>query len=329
MEQDEYVVFDLSSYFSDANDDSLTYTAVSSDTTVVSASIDGDTLKISTGAPGGASVEVTATDPSGLSAGQSSEAEVDEGFSVDFTDLDTLLHWRLESASAALSDDGLRVSLASGICGHTYKRIRSSFSEWWRISAEIGREDSLAVSYVMVRTDHARYQGYGLLIGSGMLSGGESANYRLDEYDANVGTFVSFKAGLSDELDDLGYDLNEVVLEYSASSDTLVARVDTLELLALELAEESRPAAVATGDAGFGICSLSGSANGETAIVESGYLEGGRGNTRRGDLGNGPEIGGISGTIRMEILPSIRRARAVEWTGPSNAIPARGRPGRR
>ena len=307
LEQDEYVIFDLSSYFSDANGDSLTYTAVSSDTLVVSTSFDGDTLKVSSRAPSAASVEVTATDPSGLSAEQSSEVEVDEGFSVDFTDLDTLLHWRAESVTTELSDDGLQVSLASGICGHTYKQIRSRFSQWWRISAEIGREDSLAVSYVMMRTDHARYQGYLLLIGSGMLSGGESVNYRLDEYDANAGgrRWIALKAGFSDELDDLGYDLNEVTLEYSASSDTLVVRVDTLELLTLDLGEENRPTAVATGDAGFGVCSLSGGANGETVLVESGYLEGGRGNARRGDLDNGPAIGGISETVRLGILPSI------------------------
>lgn len=305
LEQDEYVVFDLSSYFSDANGDSLTYTAVSSDTLVVTVSFDGDTLKVSSLAPGGASVEVTATDPGGLSADQSSEVEVDEGFSVDFTELDTLLHWRLESVSAELSDDGLRVSPSGSSCGHAFKRIRSRFSEWWKISAEIGREDSLAVSYVMVRTDHARYTGYRLLIGSGMLADSESANYRLDEHDANFGAFVSFKGGFSDELDDLGYDLNEVTLEYSASSDTLVARVDTLELLALDLSEEERPAATATGDAGFGVCMLQGGGSGVTAIAESASLEGGRGNARRGDLGNGPAIGGISETVRLGILPAI------------------------
>ncbi len=305
LEQDEYVVFDLSSHFSDANGDSLTYTAVSSDTLVVSTSFDGDTLKVSSLAPGGASVKVTATDPSGLSADQTAEVEVDEGFSVDFTDLDTLLHWRLESVSTELSDDGLRVSLESGDCGHAFKQVRSELSEWWKMSAEIGREDSLAVSYVMVRTDHARYQGYRLLIGSGMFRGGQSLNYRLDEFDTNFRVFVPFKWGFSDELDDLGYDLNEVTLEYSASSDTLVARVDTLELLALELTEENRPTAVATGDAGFGVCSLSGGANGETVLVESGYLEGGRGNARRGDLENGSAIKGISETVRLGILPSI------------------------
>ena len=305
LEQDEYVVFDLSSYFNDPDDDLLIYTAVASDTLVVFDSIHGDTLRLGSGVPDSTTVDVTATDPLGLSATQTVSVQIDEGFSVDFTDLDTLVHWRLSGVEAALSDDGLEVSLESGICGHAYKRILSRLTGWWKVSAEIGREDTLAASYVMVRADHTRYQGYRLLIGSGMLSGGESVNYRLDEYDANASNFVSFMAGFSDELDDLGYDLNEVSLEYSASSDTLVARVDTLELLALDLTEENRPAAVATGDAGFGICTLSGSAgDGATAIVESGYLEGGRGNARRGDLGNGPGSGGTSETVRLGILPS-------------------------
>lgn len=352
LEQDEYVIFELSSHFSDPNGDSLTYTAVPSDTLVVSASIDGDTLKISSGAPDRATVEVTATDPWGLSADQTAEVEVDEGFSVEFADLDTLLHWRLESVSAELSDDGLRVTL-SGACGHVFKRIRSRFSEWWKVSAEIGREDSLAVSYVMVRTDHARYQGYRLLVGSGMFRNSQPINYRLDEFDSNSGAFGAFKWGQSDELDDLGYDLNKVSLEYSASSDTLVARVDTLDLLTLDLGEEDRPTAVATGDAGFGVCVLSGG-NAPTVFVESAYLEGGRGNARRDDMGSGPAIGGTSETVRLRILPSIplthgRQARWMPasrgggtrpwrirqdqvWEGsraPAVAKPARGHPGRR
>ena len=329
LDQDEYVIFDLSSYFSDPNDDSLTYTAVASDTSVVSVSIDGDTLKISSGVPDGTTIDVTATDPDGLSASQTSSAEIDEGFSVEFGDLDTLVHWRLQSVSATLSDEGLRVSLESGSCGHAYKQIRSRFSDWWSIDVAIGREDSLAVTYVMVRTDHSRYQGYRLLIGSGMTWGGQSVNYRLDEYDTNFGTFVSFKGGFSDELDDLGYDLNEVSLEYSASSDTLVARADTLDLLTLDLAEEDRPTAVATGPAGFGICELRG--EGVTAFVESAHLEGGRDNARREypDPGTGATIGAISETVRLRVFPSIRQGRVVAWPGASVVTPARGRPGRR
>ena len=281
LEQDEYVIFDLSSYFSDPDDDPLTYTAVPSDTSTVSASIDGDTLKLSSGVPDSITVDVTATDPSGLSATQNLDVEVDEGFSEEFGDLDTLRHWRVDrGVEATLSDDGLRLTMESVSCGGTYKEIRSNLSEWWRINAVIGREDSLAVTYVTVGTDHSTYQGYRLLIGSGMLAGGESVNYRLDVYDNRFGTWTSIEAGFSDGLDDSGYELNDVTLDYSESSDTLRAHADTTELFTLDLGEEGFPTVV-TDQAGVGMCTLAGQTGGDEAIVvESAYLEGGHGSTR-------------------------------------------------
>ena len=299
LEQDEYVILQLSSYFSDPDDHPLTYTAVPSDTTVVSVSIDGDTLTIGSGAPGETIVEITATDPGGLSAGQTSEVEVDVGFSVDFTDLDTLVHWRLQSGIASeLSDDGLRLTRESG-CGHAYKRIRSRLSEWWSMTASIGREETSAAAYVMVGTSDSTYRGYRLLIGSGMLWDGQSVNYRLDGNEN--GSWLAMQGGFSDELDDLGYELNEVTVEYSAGSDTLVGRADTIDLVALELAEEGHPPAIATGDTGFGLCDLEqGGTDSVTVLVESAHLEGGDADTRRRnpDLEPSAAVGATSETVR-------------------------------
>ena len=276
MDQDESVVFELSSYFSDPDDDPLTYTAVPSDTLAVSVSIKGNTLRISSGAPDGTTVEVTATDPSGLSATQTPYFAVDEGFSEDFTDLDSLHFWRVSGSivEAELSDEGLEVTLTYPSCGHAFKRVRSKLSEWWTFSAEIGTEDKRAVTYLMVETDHPSIDAYRLLVGSGMRFDGAHANYRLDAREGNL--WIARAGGLSDELDDLGYELNEVALEYSGDSDTLVARVDTLELVTLDLGNAGLPT-VATGETGFGICSLANDDEDHrpTAIVESGFLEGG------------------------------------------------------
>jgi len=336
LEQDEYVIFMLSSYFSDPDGHPLTYTAVPSDTLVASASIGGDTLKVSSGMPESTDIEVTATDPGGLSASQTLSAEIDGGFSVEFGDLDTLAHWRVEwGIEAALSDDGLRMTVDTAqLCFHTYKRIRSELSEWWSMTASIGREDTLAVPYVMVGTDDSRYQGYRLLIGSGMLSGGQSVNYRLDVKDNNFqGRWIPITGGFSDELDDLGYEVNEVTLEYSASSDTLVGRVDTIDLVTLELGEEDHPAAVATGDTGFGLCNLARQGNDSvTALVESGHFEGGGENAGREyrDMEAGAAIGAISETVRLGVFPSTRPGRVVDWPRVSvPATPARGRRARR
>ena len=320
LEQDEFVIFDLSSYFSDPDDDPLTYAAVPSDTSAVSVTISGDTLKISSGVPDSTTVDVTATDPSGLSVTQETDVAIDEGFSAEFGDLDTLRHWRLDSGiEATLSDDGLRLAVDDIACGGTYKKIRSRLSEWWTINALIGREDSLAATYITVGTDDATYGGYRLLIGSGMLAGGSSVNYRLDVYYHSISNWVPYEAGFSQGLDDSGYELNDVTLEYSESGDTLRGSADTTELVALDLDEEGLPT-VATDEAGFGICSLAqGGGNGETAIVESAYLEGGHANTRLESPGTGPAMGGLPEQVRLRVLPSVRGDRVVEW--PWGSIP--------
>ena len=61
---------DVSSYFRDPDGDALTYTAVTSNARVVSASMSGRSLTVTGVAEGTATVTVTATDPDGLTATQ-------------------------------------------------------------------------------------------------------------------------------------------------------------------------------------------------------------------------------------------------------------------
>ena len=62
---------DVSSYFSDADGDTLTYTAVSSDTAIATVSVSSATVTISAVATGTATITVTATDPDAATANQS------------------------------------------------------------------------------------------------------------------------------------------------------------------------------------------------------------------------------------------------------------------
>ena len=62
------VTIDLSTVFSDPNNDTLTYSALSSNTDRASLSRTGSMLTLTPGAPGTAQVAVRATDPDGLSA---------------------------------------------------------------------------------------------------------------------------------------------------------------------------------------------------------------------------------------------------------------------
>ena len=69
---------DLSDSFSDPDDDALTYSAVSSDTSVATVMVTDNMLTISPKEAGSATVTVTATDPGGLSAEQTIDVTVPE-----------------------------------------------------------------------------------------------------------------------------------------------------------------------------------------------------------------------------------------------------------
>ena len=70
------VTIDLSSYFSDADGDTLTYTATSGDTTKVTASVSGADVTLTPVATGTVTVEVQAADPEGAFAKQDITVDV-------------------------------------------------------------------------------------------------------------------------------------------------------------------------------------------------------------------------------------------------------------
>ena len=70
VEVGEPLTVDLSPYFADPDDDRLTYTAESSNTSVAGVSVSGPTVRITAVGKGTATVTITATDTEGLSATQ-------------------------------------------------------------------------------------------------------------------------------------------------------------------------------------------------------------------------------------------------------------------
>ena len=70
---------DMARAFSDPDGDSLTFGAVSADTTVAAASVDGSVVAVSPVGEGTATITVTATDPDGLSAQQAFAVVVEGG----------------------------------------------------------------------------------------------------------------------------------------------------------------------------------------------------------------------------------------------------------
>ena len=78
------VSVNASSYFSDPDEDVLTYTASSSRTSVATASVSGHSVTVAGVAEGTATIRITATDPGGLSAVQTFSVTVETGGGGDF-----------------------------------------------------------------------------------------------------------------------------------------------------------------------------------------------------------------------------------------------------
>ena len=86
LEPDGTLTVDVSRAFADPDGDALTYTASSSAPRVVTASAAGVAVTLAAAGEGRATIRVTATDPGGLSAGQSFTVTVSTTVSAAFTD---------------------------------------------------------------------------------------------------------------------------------------------------------------------------------------------------------------------------------------------------
>ncbi|WML46818.1 Ig-like domain-containing protein [Neobacillus sp. PS3-34] len=101
---------DLSAVFSDADHDTLTYTAVSSDANIATAAISGNSLAVTPAAAGRATITVSATDSHGASATTTFVVTVTASKNVTLTpslfDRDALTEANLHAATILLTLDG-------------------------------------------------------------------------------------------------------------------------------------------------------------------------------------------------------------------------------
>ena len=98
---------DVSANFSDADGDTLTYTATSDDTAVATVEVSSATVSITAVSSGSATITVTATDPDGLSATQTFSVATNSPPIVSQTIPDYKLkkHWQLEGAGLHLNSN--------------------------------------------------------------------------------------------------------------------------------------------------------------------------------------------------------------------------------
>ena len=96
----------LTGYFSDPDNDRLTYTATVSNNAIATATVSGNFLTVTGLAMGGAVVTVTARDPGGLSAQQQMGVDVDNRFG--YVEV-VIQHDQLDVGAVVLSVEGPRI----------------------------------------------------------------------------------------------------------------------------------------------------------------------------------------------------------------------------
>ncbi|WP_420461611.1 Ig-like domain-containing protein [Candidatus Palauibacter sp.] len=183
MTEGDEVVVDVSSFFSDPDEDELTYTAESSDAAVVGVSLEGSSLTVTAVAEGSATVTVTAADPDGLTATQSAEVTVEArtGFRDDFDSDASLDDWEIGNADAEVEDGLLRVAnTTDDRVGFAEREVDPILTDW-TIRVRMGRAADEGTVRVYWFTEDDDFPAYGVSLGPA----GED-NFRFLQFDATV-----------------------------------------------------------------------------------------------------------------------------------------------
>ena len=164
------VSVNASSYFSDPDEDALTYTASSSRNSVATASVSGNSITVTGVAEGTATIEITAWDPGGLSARQSFGVTVESDGGGDF---ETLSGFRVRSDGGITLQIGAIIqTVGNSGCisgGGTYNGKKWEFHEtWWQRDSGSGWQDvpgtrktGRLCGYDLSSASSGRYRGVG------------------------------------------------------------------------------------------------------------------------------------------------------------------------
>ena len=188
MTEGDEVVVDVSPFFSDPDEDELTYTAESSDAAVVAASIEGSSLTVTAVAEGSATVTVTAADPDGLTATQSAEVTVEAraGFRDDFDSDASLDDWDIYSVDLEVVDGVLHLTGENaGRVGSLDRVLETPVTEWV-LSTRMARSAAGELTWMYWVTGHDRFSRFRLVTGTE----DNGDNWRVGFWDPQAG--ISF-----------------------------------------------------------------------------------------------------------------------------------------
>ena len=229
----------VSDFFSDPDNQELTYSATSSNRVVVSASLFGDSLVLNARREGTSVLTVTATDPGGESVSQESTITVSvpvDIFRDDFETEASFDDWELGSNSDAVITQGrLQVyNVVAGLLGWIETEVAAAP---WEASASMGNAtDSVFVGLVAV-VDHSRFPAYLIQIGTDYETFDDElgrTNYRFFIWDneREVWVYADGWYGTSPLVADVGL-LTEVTL--TAQGGDLTVHMGGQEVVRVDL----------------------------------------------------------------------------------------------
>ena len=219
---------DAAPYFNDPDGDALTYSAGSADLNLATVlSLAGSIVTIGGIAAGETVIEITATDPGGLTATQKAPVTVTGPFlRYDFNSDGDLSGWTpIGNTNAQVRGGNLEVSKRErdwiGLVGH-YPEFQPTLTDW-EVTVRMARAETNVNMVVWLSTTHDLYRAYRIEVGSGVEIEGSPTNYRLWALhdDAEVWVYFSDGAGWgwSDEIADAAGEFS--VLKWSVIDGTL------------------------------------------------------------------------------------------------------------
>ena len=228
----------LSAFFSDPDAQTLSYQAESSNPSVMTVSVTGDTLIMTAGDVGTATGTATATDPGGLSTSQSFTLSVLEPYRLlrdDFETEESLANWTLSGDSEASVEDG-RFWLENTTAGVLGIASSSLFATEWRVTASLGNATESAWAALVVGADHEVFSVYQIQIGAdGNSLGLGQTDYRFLVFAAGVGWFSDDGwYGQSDAIGDVG---ELTTISIGVEDQLLTVTAGSTELLRIDLTE--------------------------------------------------------------------------------------------
>ena len=157
----------ISQYFTDPDNQELSYSARSSDTAVVSLSQYRGSMRLEAHDEGSVTLTVTATDAFGESVSQEAMATVRMPVRMlrdDFAEDGSLSGWELSNNSDAIVAEGkLRLfNVVAGLLGWVETEVAAAP---WEASASMGNATDSVFVALVAGTDHSRYRAYLIQIG--------------------------------------------------------------------------------------------------------------------------------------------------------------------